>query len=304
MPSSVPRAIRLSTCSLLHKPSVRDPSHSRPVAEQLVQHAAADVPPISHGDVLFIKGSGGIVDIGTAAGILGHVVLALASPERLAQTSYEVAELLRVWPTLDVSQVWLLQTVDCSRDRAGLHRSKLLLYVDARMSRFLLLGEKSEMEDEERLTFLEQEEVSIWQSPPELRSRLQHSDVVSILEDMKATEQSWSFATAARAFLTTVGARPLSQGSRSCAERSRLLQELRDCWEEAPICTSVVIVFWQRYISTIAHATGQDELELILRWMPMKADRGLPGDLLGAMRRSGWTCKERIHECLVGKAGV
>lgn len=29
-------------------------------------------------------------------------------------------------------------------------------------------------------------------------------------------------------------------------------------------------------------------MEMILRWMPVKADRGLPGDLVAAFRSSGW----------------
>jgi len=98
-------------------------------------------------------------------------------------------------------------------------------------------------------------------------------------------------ATAARALLKTAAV-SRSKSLRNGMSRAQLLRELQDCWDEAPICTSVVVVFWQQYLCMHARATGQQELDLILKWMPLKADRGLPGDLVNAMRRSGWVAME------------
>lgn len=63
-----------------------------------------------------------------------------------------------------------------------------------------------------------------------------------------------------------------------------------------PICTSVVIMFWQRWLCKLASvlAAQQETAEetssdLILQWFPLKADRSLPGPLLDTMLRCGWT---------------
>jgi len=68
-----------------------------------------------------------------------------------------------------------------------------------------------------------------------------------------------------------------------------LLDEIQRCWASPPICTSVVIVFWQRYLCKVAAATGQTEVELILKLMPLKADRTLPGELMAGIRQCGWS---------------
>merc|ERR1711953_1473143 len=69
------------------------------------------------------------------------------------------------------------------------------------------------------------------------------------------------------------------------------IAETRACWANAPICTSVVVTFWQRYLChwsdklKLENEINVDAMKLIRRWMPLKADRTLPGDLLAALLR-------------------
>lgn len=241
---------------------------------------------------MFVQGNGGFAEIGTNGGFMGHVVVVLAAPTRFVRHTNEAAALQAQWPAIDLTQVWRLETIESARGHPGLHRATLLLYVEPRSGRFVLVGEMPHGTQDDVFYIIEKEKVDVWQSPPDLRIRLRADALETVLAEMKASEQSWSLATAARAVLKTAAVHR-SKSLRNGMNRAQLLRELQDCWDEAPICTSVVIVFWQRYLCMHARATGQQELDLILRWMPLKADRGLPGDLLAAMRRSGWIPLER-----------
>jgi len=110
---------------------------------------------------------------------------------------------------------------------------------------------------------------------------------------MKAQQASWSWSTAVRAFLLPPGV--MTNNSTS----SPSLQEIQDCWKAEPICTSVVIAFWQRYMCKLAERgypfTDVSAMELILKWMPLKADRVLPGELLNTLRLCKWGHIERLH---------
>lgn len=235
------------------------------------------------GDVLFVKGTGGIADIGTAGGFLGHVMVVLSTPRKLQSTGFEARELMAAWPSLNLSHVVRIETLESTRAHSGLHRSEMLLKLEPGSGRFVLVGEISDAGRE--FTLVEDEEVQLWQSPPELRAHLRPEAMAVVLCEMKACEKSWSLSTAARAVLRSAVIAEVPQGTRG---RQALLREVQDCWMAAPICTSVVVVFWQRYLSRIAKFTGQHELDLIADWMPLKADRGLPGDLVSTMRQCGW----------------
>jgi len=123
--------------------------------------------------------------------------------------------------------------------------------------------------------------VEIWRSPAGLRECFQLDIMELVLSDMRRHEACWSFATAARAML-------LSARHFRSTDREDLLEEIQDCWLSKPICTSVVIIFWQRYLCRLAEAANRSESELILHWMPLKADRVLPGELINVMIESGW----------------
>jgi len=81
-------------------------------------------------------------------------------------------------------------------------------------------------------------------------------------------------------------------------DRHQLMKETESCWFCDPICTSVVIIFWQRYLCKLADHLNKDKshdslciesADLILQFMPLKADRVLPGELHKVLRSCGWT---------------
>jgi len=112
--------------------------------------------------------------------------------------------------------------------------------------------------------------------------------MAQVLVEMKAAEQNWSYATAARAVFKSAA---LCGGK----NRATLLRDMQGCWNEAPICTSIVITFWQRYLCHFAQTIGKRELDLVLKWMPLFADRGLPGDLTASMKKCGWKCIDKLN---------
>jgi len=112
---------------------------------------------------------------------------------------------------------------------------------------------------------------------------------------MRNHQASWSWSTAMRAVLLSANI-PSYNSSHACT-----LDDIRECWLSDPICTSVVIVFWQRYLCQFAeeynkmmsHQAPTDALDWIYQYMPLKADRTLPGDLLSTLSRSGWAVIDR-----------
>lgn len=248
---------------------------------------AATPPAIAAGDVLLVKGRGRLAAIGAAGGLMGHVMLAQGAPRRLLATSPEAAALFGVRPLLHSEQLWRVEVFESTRSNVGLHCCELLLHPEHGTGRVVLVAELTksspgvDVPEETELLLIDDEAAEVWQSPPELRSELRPKIMSEVLREMKISEQSWSIATAARAMLKTATVRGRSiQG--------HLLQELKACWLEAPICTSVVVVFWQQYLCRLAQETSQDELDLILKWMPLKADRGLPSELIDTMSKCKW----------------
>lgn len=236
------------------------------------------------GDVLTVKGQGRFTEIGTAHGVFGHCMLVLAPPTNVLRNSEEGLSLQALWPEADVEEIWKIRTLECTRNEQGLHEAEMVIYVERNTGQFVLIGE---LQMDGTLVLTEHESVELWQSPAELRAQIHLDLMISVLSDMKAYEACWSYITGARALLQSS---QLSAGS----DPEKTLQTVKECWKREPICTSVVIVFWQRYLCGLATGKEGDgdcqELDLILKWMPLKADRGLPGELLTAMRNSGWIC--------------
>jgi len=240
--------------------------------------ASAVQSALAPGDVLFVKGTGGLTEIGTTGGFLGHFLVVLASPNRLLPSSPEALELSKMKPLLDIACVWKVETIESTRSREGLHRAEMLVHIEQRTGRFIFVGELCGNE----LAWMDDEIVQLWQSPQEFRSQIRKDFIFGVLSEMKSCEKNWSLATAARAVL-------MNAAVREDDGKGRLLQELCDCWSEAPICTSIVVVFWQRLLCRVVSRSKQAPLDAILRVMPLKADRGLPGDLINAMSQCGWT---------------
>lgn len=243
------------------------------------------------GDVLAIKGQGRLTEIGTAHGMLGHVVLVLSPPTNVLRYSQEGLSLQAVWPDKEVEEIWRVCTLESTRAETGLHEAEMLLYVDRSEGKLILIGE---LQNDGTLVISEHEPVELWQSPAELRSQLRVDLMSRVRSEMKANEASWSHVTVARAVFSSA---QLTSGAPGTPPE-QTLDMVKACWMREPICTSVVIIFWQRYLYELAASavdnTHQHTLDLILRWMPLKADRGLPGDLLGAMREVGWVTVPQV----------
>jgi hypothetical protein len=107
-----------------------------------------------------------------------------------------------------------------------------------------------------------------------------------IVMQMRNREASWSWGTAVRAFLLSAD---VSDGVD--------LETIKKCWKSDPICTSVVISFWQRYMCKLADSIPDaDAMDWILEWMPIMADRALPGELMSKMEKCGWIVMDSLQE--------
>lgn len=239
------------------------------------------------GDIVFVKGNGRFQTIGANGGFMGHVMIALAPPVRVDFDSPMAKTLAPLWPA-GACCLWRLHTAESTRSASGLHQAEMLLYVDA-CSRMYLVGELSL--DHSDLARVDMEALQIWQSPRPLREQMNSDLVAAVLSEMHACQGQWSYATAARALL-------LSGGRCDSKEKPALLHEAKACWKSAPICTTVVIVFWQRYLCKYAkqQGIGADPADLIRKWMPLKADRTLPGTLQQVLRECQWKIRDRAPQ--------
>lgn len=192
------------------------------------------------------------------------------------------------------------------------------------------------------------EPAELWQSPEELRAELRADLMGQVVAEMRASQANWSYTTGLKAMFKTASVKRVSGSNIS-------LQEIVECWARPPICTSVVISFWQRYLVKLSlrippppgvsclflegervayWSTAEGNwadglvigrnmdragnvvsynldvvcsvppaclrrpvltrlaetmaLDLILQYMPLKADRALPGDLLKTLKESEW----------------
>lgn len=243
---------------------------------------------VSPGDVLYVKGTGGLANLGTTGGFAGHVLLALSQPFRIDLDSAEAQELPdNVWPQLKtpVNEIWSVRTMESTRRAAGIHVSDLLFCVDPVTRDILIVGDRSV--DREDYGVADLERIEVWQSPQRFRSDLRVDFMADVVEEMRGRSSSWSITTAARAIF-------YSAAAFNNTNRALLLDELRACWGKDPICTSVIIVFWQMYLCKIAEETGQRAIDYIMQLMPLKSDRVLPGELLSSMKLCGWTNTCRV----------
>jgi len=162
-----------------------------------------------------------------------------------------------------------------------------LLYVERGTGRLILAGEFT---FDSNLVPNEHEAVELWQSPRKLRESLRIDLIQESVADMREHKgPDWSTSTVARAVLKSGWA-----ATKSTHEQT--LEKIMEHWKKAPISTSVVIVFWQRYLVKLSGVVESkkcpghtvEPAELVMRWMPLKADRVLPGDLLSTLRSVGW----------------
>jgi len=207
-------------------------------------------------------------------------------PNNAAESCPEAEELLEIWPSADVCELWKIRTIDSNRAESGFTEVDRIMFVDRKnRSRLTICGEISLSGE---ISAHEHEVVEIWQSPFEIRSQMRPDIMFECVQQMYCFEQNWSAFTAMNAVFKS--ARIFRE------DRSESLTKTQACWTQKPICTSVAVTFWQRYFCKLAELQGPtvDAWDLILRWMPLKAYRVLPGDLTSVLREVGWACITNI----------
>jgi len=211
---------------------------------------------------------------------MGHVLLVVADPQPISRRSDVGAAFHEIW-ALSGRSLYCVDVIECSRGAEGLCEVKMVLSLD-KNGQVLLCGEYSVKENEIGINE-EAEEIHIWHSPPLFRGSSFRPDVMTtVLQDMRSNQQNWSWSTAVRAFF-------FSGEISSRVGESVTMKEIQESWQAEPICTSIVVIFWQRYLDRLARLECIDPLQLILQVLPLKADRVLPGELFKVMLSRGWS---------------
>jgi hypothetical protein len=183
--------------------------------------------------------------------------------------------------------LWIVQTGESCRTAEGFQETEMLLYVD-RKGHILIVGEVTH--NRNLIQYDKPAKVQLFCCPPELRSHCSLDTMNDVLAQVRDRQASWSWGTAVRAFL-------FSADVSESRDSDDVMKEIKRSWKSDPICTSVVIVFWQRYMCRLAEAHEDSHaMDWILQWMPVKADRTLPGELLSTMEKCGWEVIEVIEE--------
>jgi len=246
--------------------------------------------PLSAGDVICVKGNAeGITRLGATGGYMGHVLLVLSPPVGVRRNSVEAVQYKYIWPH-NARTLWVVRTGESCRDAEGFHETDLLLYMD-KAGKILIIGEVS-LGDESRDLYQYEKPATaqLFRCPPDLRSHCRLDIMYKVLAEMRDREANWSWGTAVRAFLFSAD---VSEGRDS----DEMLTNIKKCWQSNPICTTVVIIFWQQYMCKLADLVGDSHaMDWILQWMPVKADRALPGELLSTMERCGWEVIDSIKD--------
>jgi len=246
------------------------------------------------GDVLFVQGMGSwLLGVGTAGGPFGHVMLVVERPECIQSFSEKGRFLAPVWPPR-AEKIWLLRVLECTRSRANLHVAELLLHADQETGALILLGELSDSECHVDTT---EQQVELWQSPDPLRKTFSEVLFTDALQETLADDsKAWSWTTAARCLLRPTRSLGMEE------DTDLVVREVMAGWAAEPICTSVVISLWQRYLFKVAESYGPAEIssakaaELVTQWMPLRADSCLPGDVMRVMQKCGWTARMRFSQ--------
>mmetsp|Transcript_11185 Transcript_11185/g.31266 ORF Transcript_11185/g.31266 Transcript_11185/m.31266 type:complete len:592 (-) Transcript_11185:5-1780(-) len=100
--------------------------------------------------------------------------------------------------------------------------------------------------------------------------------LMAVVLEVESHRLQWSLATATRAVLCRSRLSPADYPGEQGARR--LAEELRASWEGSPICTTVPIQVWQRYIFAVCGSDVDAAVE-VLRIMPCHGGRTLPSEL-------------------------
>lgn len=263
LPGAAPSTVRIQRTEMLQ-------ARGSPATDL----AALIVP----GDVLLCRGTGRIMAIGANGGLTGHVMLATHRPTWIAAKSAEAARYQAVWPS-GVSRLLKVFVAESTRDQPGLHLGAVFLQESE--GKLLIVAEENQLRHTPELVCMERPEVmEVFTCPAEHRGSFQPEIFEAVLHGLYCALGDWSKLTAARAVLRPAVVVEMDED---------VLADLVGCWSAAPICTTVIIQCWQRYLLAYAKASGQSAVRLIGACMPLKSDRALPGELESVMKSCGWT---------------
>mmetsp|Transcript_87096 Transcript_87096/g.164194 ORF Transcript_87096/g.164194 Transcript_87096/m.164194 type:complete len:267 (-) Transcript_87096:475-1275(-) len=244
---------------------------------------------IKPGDILICKPeAASAFQIPSVAGRFGHAVLTIAVPRCIQRASQEGAFLSEVWPDSE-DELWAVSIMESTRHDQGLHEGKLLIHVDRATGKLKVVAEV--VKDSNGVLLRDMVgslSTQVFQSPAAIREQLNPHLLAQVLADMRCEQQAnWSWGTAVKAAL-----RPANVNASD-------LTQVQKSWSKRPICTSVPITFWQRFLSKLAdYSTSQGQpvgaMDLIRQWMPVKANRSLPTELANALQSAGWTCVKQV----------
>jgi hypothetical protein len=242
----------------------------------------------------------GLTQIGSTGGFAGHTILVTGPPTLISRHSPDACKVHAIWPGDEVSEIWTLPTLESARGHVGLLQSELIFRVDALTGDFILFGDLTTGADgQQELGEIDDEAFEVWQSPSYIRRLLSPALIQEVVADMNQCKLNWSLSTCVRAVFRA--ARVYDD-----EDRLQLFKDVCECWNSPPICTSPVIIFWQKTFCKLRTSPTKeqavvdidygDALDLILRWMPLKADRGLPGELLQTMQQCGWIRHQKMSD--------
>lgn len=236
------------------------------------------------GDVLSIRPDpnySAMTRLGSAGGFLGHVLLVMSPPRPITKQCPEGRFYHAFWPH-GRKCIWQVQVMECCRNSPGLHETGMLFYIDEQ-GRFVPFGED---DTDQVYKYDEHIQMHVWRAPEEVRGNYFHNDImIEVLDVMRANSHSvnWSWSTALRAYF-----RP----GKLSEEAQPSMVDLEAAWRAEPICTSIVVIFWQLYLQKLSLRYGADPLPAIMQYMPMRADRVLTGELLATLLSHGWSVRE------------
>merc|ERR1719491_271204 len=158
---------------------------------------------------------------------MGHVLLVMESPRCIRRHTTKALPYAAMWPAPSIQVMWTVKTMESTSAEEGYHESQQLLFVDE-TGRILLVGEEP-LRDASKLYKLEiSEPVQLWQCPRQLRANFQRNVMREVLAQMKSSEMSWSWSTAARAVFMSAEV--------SMTVNEAKLQMFKNSWKVDPIC--------------------------------------------------------------------
>jgi hypothetical protein len=119
------------------------------------------------------------------------------------------------------------------------------------------------------------------------------------VEECAVGSKAWSLKTAAKGMTRRRKAGFVMDESNypDPESRAELLDEIHRRWKGKPICTSVIIKVWQRYLE-IAAGGDPDASDLaaqyILRFMSLWSDSTLPSGLLKELSMCNWVLRGNV----------